>query len=145
MPETASLDHDEIERTSWPGLAGRVALVTGGSRNMGRAFALGLADAGADVAILDLPGQESAARSVLSQIEQRGRRGVFVPLDIRDAGSIAGAVAEVDAALGIRVLINNAGKTDDEVPSVLDYPAPVLGRASVRAGRPIVNRVAMSR
>jgi NAD(P)-dependent dehydrogenase (short-subunit alcohol dehydrogenase family) len=110
-----------------PGLAGRVALVTGGSRNMGRAFAIGLAAAGADVAILDLPAQERAARAVVAEVEQRGRRAVFVAADVRDAGSVAAAVDAAQAALGVvRVLINNAARTDDDGGSALDYPVTAL-------------------
>ncbi len=116
-----------MPESSRPGLAGRVAIVTGGSRNMGRAFALGLAASGADVAILDLPGQEAAARAVVGEIEQRGRRGIFVPVDVRDPDSVAAAVAAAQAALGVvRVLVNNAARTDDDAGSALDYPVAAL-------------------
>ena len=55
---------------------------------MGRAFVLGLAGAGANVAILDLPSQEDAARSVAEEIELLGRESCFVPVDIRDVKAV---------------------------------------------------------
>jgi NAD(P)-dependent dehydrogenase (short-subunit alcohol dehydrogenase family) len=112
---------------TWPGLSGRVALVTGGARNMGRAFAIGLAGAGAHVAIIDLPGQEADARAVIGLIERVGRHGLFVPADIRDAAAIERAVAAVEGSLGpVRVLINNAALTSDDESPTLDYPIAAL-------------------
>ena len=117
----------EAASTAWPGLAGRVALVTGGSRNMGRGFTLGLAGAGADVAILDLPGQEADARAVIADVERLGRRGLFVPADIRDAAATERAVAAVERSLGlVRVLVNNAALTSDDESPTLDYPLAAL-------------------
>ena len=107
-------------------LDGKNAIVTGGSRNMGREIALALAEAGADVAIVDLPSMADVAANTASDIESRGRRACFVSLDIREVGAIPGAVAEAVDNLGpIQVLVNNAGKTDDAGTPFLEYlPAP---------------------
>ncbi|MBM3957799.1 MAG: SDR family oxidoreductase [Gemmatimonadetes bacterium] len=102
-------------------LDGRNAVVTGASRNMGRAIALAIADAGADVAVVDLPSEADAASGTVAAIEARRRRSAFVALDIRDVAAIPPAVGEIEARLGpIHVLVNNAGKTDD-------VPTPVVG------------------
>jgi 2-deoxy-D-gluconate 3-dehydrogenase len=89
-------------------LAGRVALVTGASRGIGRAVALALAAAGADVGL--------AARStgdlklVADEIGEFGRRGLPVALDVTDSSSVDQAVSAVVAGLGrLDVLVNNAG------------------------------------
>jgi 3-oxoacyl-[acyl-carrier protein] reductase len=114
-------------------LTGRVALVTGGSRGLGRADALTLARAGADVAIADilLESDTSAARSygVLAQaavaqgfvhtestveeIRSLGRRGLALRCDVTDREAVNRAVAEVVAELGsVDILVNNAGTLD---------------------------------
>ena len=69
-------------------LDGTTAIVTGGSRNMGRVFSLALADAGANVAIVDLPQQADAAVDVAREVETRGRRATFAPLDLRSPEDI---------------------------------------------------------
>ena len=71
-------------------LDGRKAIVTGGSRNMGRQIAIGLAEAGANVAVVDLPAAEGEAGNTVSEIEARGCRGCFVALDVRDVEAIPG-------------------------------------------------------
>lgn len=111
----------------WPGLAGRVAIVTGGSRNMGRAFALGLAGVRVHVGLLDLPSQESLAAGLVAEIERSGGRAVFVPVDVRDAAAVADAVRGVESGLGlVSILVNNAAKTDDDEAASLDYPPDLL-------------------
>ncbi|MBM4408416.1 MAG: SDR family oxidoreductase [Chloroflexi bacterium] len=111
----------------WPGLAGRVAIVTGGSRNMGRGFALGLAGAGVAVGLLDLPSQDSAAAEVLAQIKGHGGRALFVPADVRDSAAVADAVAQVESELGVvSILVNNAARMEDDEASCLDYPPDLL-------------------
>jgi 3-oxoacyl-[acyl-carrier protein] reductase len=89
--------------------SGRVALVTGGSRGIGRAIALALADAGADVAV-NYRTQAQAAADVVAAINGKGRRAVAAGADVSDAAAVARMIAEVAAALGpVDILINNAG------------------------------------
>ncbi|AYN31064.1 oxidoreductase [Streptomyces albus] len=86
-----------------------MALVTGGSRGIGAATALRLAEEGADVALTCVRG-EAEAEKVLARIEALGRRGVALRADAADAGEAAGAVERTVAALGrLDVLVNNAG------------------------------------
>ncbi|MEU8887753.1 3-oxoacyl-ACP reductase family protein [Streptomyces sp. NPDC048442] len=87
----------------------KAALVTGGSRGMGAAIALRLAQDGADVAVTYVEGEE-AAQDVVRKIEALGRRGIAVRMDAADAESVTSAVATVADAFGrLDVLVNNAG------------------------------------
>jgi NAD(P)-dependent dehydrogenase (short-subunit alcohol dehydrogenase family) len=89
-------------------LDGQVALVTGASRGLGRAIALALANAGANVAI----GLHDVARDhgVPAEIETLGRRAMPVQMDVRDLGQIRAAVeAVVDHYGRLDILVNNAG------------------------------------
>ena len=89
-------------------LTGRTALVTGAARGLGRAIAVALAHAGADVA-LGLKNASSAA-DVVSEIEGMGRRAVRVALDVTDLRQIDAGVAATLAAFGkIDILVNNVG------------------------------------
>ncbi|QEU90830.1 SDR family oxidoreductase [Streptomyces kanamyceticus] len=90
-------------------LTGKKALVTGGSRGMGAAIALRLAQGGADVAITYVQ-NEGAAHEVVAKIESMGRRGFAVKADAADAGDAAGAVERAaDDLGGLDILVNNAG------------------------------------
>jgi NAD(P)-dependent dehydrogenase (short-subunit alcohol dehydrogenase family) len=89
-------------------LDGQVALVTGAARGLGRAIALALAHAGADVAL----GLRDAATGgeLAAQIEALGRRAVALPMDVTDLGQVRAAVDGAAAALGrLDLLVNNAG------------------------------------
>jgi len=93
-------------------LAGRVALVTGGSRGIGRATALALAQAGADVAV-NYRNSAGEAQQVCDLIARLGRRTVKVGADVSLAAEAARLVRAVEAALGpVGVLVNNAGVSE---------------------------------
>ncbi len=114
-------------------LSGRVALVTGGSRGLGRVDALTLARAGADVAVADilLESDTSAAESLgilaqaavaqgmvhteetVDEIRSLGRRAMAVRCDVTDRAQVDDAVGQVVAELGsVDILVNNAGTLD---------------------------------
>jgi len=90
-------------------LEGQVALVTGGSRSIGRAIALGFAREGADVAINYVHHAEEA-QSAIREIEALGRRALAVRADTSQRAQVHAMVDEVTARLGpMDVLVNNAG------------------------------------
>jgi 3-oxoacyl-[acyl-carrier protein] reductase len=114
-------------------LSGRVALVTGGSRGLGRADALTLARAGADVVIADIlvesddsaaadygPLAQAAASGGLvkteataREIQELGRRSLAVKCDVTDAAQVETAVSRAVGELGsVDILVNNAGTLD---------------------------------
>lgn len=90
-------------------LQGRNAVVTGGSRGIGRAIALRLAEAGADVA-LTYRERASEAEQVVWEIKGKGRRAVALQMDVTRRESVEQVARDARSALGpIAVLVNNAG------------------------------------
>lgn len=90
-------------------IAGKVALVTGASRGLGRAIALALAGAGADVA-LNYRERDDDAKEVCRQIAGLGRRSLAARADVSVASEVARLVKTVEAELGtVTILVNNAG------------------------------------
>ncbi len=90
-------------------LAGRIALVTGASRGIGRAIAIALAGAGADVAV-NYRSKADEARKVCREIEKLGRRGIAVQADVGRTTAVAGLVERVQREFGtVAILVNNAG------------------------------------
>jgi NAD(P)-dependent dehydrogenase (short-subunit alcohol dehydrogenase family) len=100
-----------------PKLLGKVAAVTGAARGLGRAYALRLAQLGADVAVIDIRldaaaefGETLSAESVPAEIEKLGRRSVGVQADLARRGEAQGAIQRTLETFGrIDVLVNNAG------------------------------------
>jgi NAD(P)-dependent dehydrogenase (short-subunit alcohol dehydrogenase family) len=90
-------------------LAGKVALITGGAKRLGRASALALAEAGAAVVITYLQSSREA-RQTLRQIEKLGVSAAALPCDVTDEKSVRTAFREVGRRFGVLdVLVNNAG------------------------------------
>jgi 3-oxoacyl-[acyl-carrier protein] reductase len=93
----------------YPDLSGRVALVTGAGRGIGKAIALTLAEAGADVAV-NYRERADAAAATADEIRRLGGRAAVVQADVSLAAEVAALVATVAAELGpIDILVNNAG------------------------------------
>jgi 3-oxoacyl-[acyl-carrier protein] reductase len=133
-------------------LSGRVALVTGGSRGLGRADALTLARAGADVAIVDIQlesdaGEDAERYGLLAQaaraqglvyteatageIQGMGRRALAIKCDVTDVAQVEAAVARTVEELGaVDILVNNAA-TLDHVGQLLDQ-SPELWERDLR-------------
>ncbi len=89
-------------------LAGRVALVTGGNGGIGRGIAIGLAEAGAAVAVIGR--NEDKNQRVLGELKGMGASAMAVKLDVTDRVALGRALEQVESALGgIDVLVNNAG------------------------------------
>ena len=94
-------------------LKDKVALVTGGSRGIGRACAVALARAGAQVAIT-YAGNEAAAQETVAQIEKAGGKARALKFDVADTRACQDAVEQVVKELGrLDVLVNNAGVSVD--------------------------------
>ncbi|MFE7431359.1 SDR family NAD(P)-dependent oxidoreductase [Streptomyces sp. NPDC014735] len=90
-------------------LTGRTAVVTGAARGLGRAFAVGLAEAGADLVLVDLPGAEGIDATA-AQVEALGRRARVYGQDLADIDALPGFVDAVRAEAGpLHILVNNAG------------------------------------
>lgn len=109
-------------------LTGRVALVTGGARGIGKCIAVTLAECGADIGIVDV--NEDAGLQTVAELEGMGRKATFRRCDVTDSDAVKDVVGDVRKELGgLTILVNNAGITrdnlllrmkDDEWQSVLD-------------------------
>jgi NAD(P)-dependent dehydrogenase (short-subunit alcohol dehydrogenase family) len=96
-------------------LAGKRALVTGGAKRIGRAIALALAEAGADVAIT-FRGSVAEAERTVEEMRGQGVRGLAMVCDVREEASVQAAVAGVVEEFGgLDILINNAGAFETAV------------------------------
>ena len=90
-------------------LTGRVALVTGASRGIGRAIALALAGAGADVAV-NCRERGRSAEETADAIRTKGRRALAIAADVSESRAVEGMVRAAEAELGpVDLLVNNAG------------------------------------
>ena len=95
------------------GLQDKIAIVTGASQGIGRAIAIGLAQAGAHVVLAKHPGGDMGPiEEVRAEIEGLGRRALIVLTDVSDVGQLRAMVETARAAFGrIDILVNNAGWT----------------------------------
>ena len=94
-------------------LEGKVALVTGGSRGIGRAIALKLAAEGADV-VINFAGNVAAAEATVSEIKALGRRALMIQADVASGEACTAMGESVIKEMGkIDILVNNAGITRD--------------------------------
>ncbi len=93
------------------GLENKIAIVTGASQGIGRDLAIGLAEAGAHVALVSR--NQSALEEVASEIMALDRKALVIPRDLTDVSQIRAMVKQVDDTFGkIDILINNAAWTD---------------------------------
>src|SRR6516162_7703107 len=89
-------------------LSGRISIVTGGNGGIGRAIALGLAQAGAAVAVLAR--NEEKNQRVIGELQAPGVRTLAVRIDVTERGQLQPALKKVEETLGpISILVNNAG------------------------------------
>jgi len=96
-------------------LAGKIAVVTGGSRGIGRATSIALAEAGALV-LVNYRSNEEAAKQTLSLIEEAGGQAELVCFDVADPDSVdRGLKAAIERHGGIDILVNNAGISIDQL------------------------------
>jgi NAD(P)-dependent dehydrogenase (short-subunit alcohol dehydrogenase family) len=106
-------------------LAGRLALVTGSARGIGRSIALAFAEAGTDVIVSDL--DEAAANAVADEIRARGVKAYAYRLDVSDLSAVEAVAATVAREAGeVSILVNNAGVIFPELISAPDAPAHFL-------------------
>ena len=89
-------------------LSGKVAVVTGGARGLGREIAQALAESGADVVVGDI--QEEAAALAASELAELGRRSLYIRADVTQVAQCRALVSESVRQLGrLDILVNNAG------------------------------------
>jgi len=127
---------------------GKVALVTGGNRGLGRAFALALAEAGADVAIVARDADRSA--DVVAELAELGVRSMACTADVTSRADVERMAAEVSEGLGgIDILVNNAGLAihrpsmeipDEEWRSIFDINVHGLWLCSTVVGASMMAR-----
>jgi NAD(P)-dependent dehydrogenase (short-subunit alcohol dehydrogenase family) len=91
------------------GLEGRVALITGGARDVGKEIAMGLAAEGAAV-VINYHGSREGAEAVVDEITSMGGKAKAIKCDITDFNAVKGMIAEtVETFGGLNILVNNAG------------------------------------
>ena len=124
-------------------LSGKTAIVTGAGRGIGRALAVGLAEAGADVALLART--EKDLTETAGMIEELGKKALILPTDVTEMEQIHTAIAEIEAKWGkIDILVKNAGMnirskaldaTDEEWQQIMDTNLKSAFMMSQEAGR----------
>lgn len=108
-------------------LTGKVAFITGGGAGIGRGIALGFAEFGADISLLDTNAE--AAGQVAELVRAKGRRALAITADVTDRAAVRAAITRAVAELGrLDILVNNAGGT---------RPLPLLDMADKQLDRRI--------
>jgi NAD(P)-dependent dehydrogenase (short-subunit alcohol dehydrogenase family) len=129
-------------------LAGRISVVTGAARGIGRALALALAEAGSDVAVVVRT--PSSADDLVAEIEKLGVRALAVTADVTDPDQVAAAADQITDGLGpVDILVNNAGVglhkaaldlTPEEVRHILNVNIDGVWNCAQAFGRGMVAR-----
>jgi NAD(P)-dependent dehydrogenase (short-subunit alcohol dehydrogenase family) len=129
-------------------LDGKVCIVTGASRGLGRAMSVALAEAGADIAAVAR--SQNDIEETANVVRENGRRAIAVPCDVHDSKSVTAMVDQVVAELGqIDVLINNAGggemkplidMTEDEWIRIVDLNVNAMFRICKAVGPHMISR-----
>jgi NAD(P)-dependent dehydrogenase (short-subunit alcohol dehydrogenase family) len=122
---------DDVTRTSLTHgailLTDQVALITGGGAGIGRGIAVGFAEFGADVVLLDINAE--AAEHVASLVRAKGRRAAVIAADVTDRAAVRAGIERIMVEFGrLDILVNNAGGT---------RPLPLLDMADKQADRRI--------
>ena len=111
-------------------LEGKVAIVTGARRGMGRAIALAFAEAGADITVCDVVVEDGEMEAVVEEIKKLGRRSLAVQADISQKTDVDNLVQRVIDEFGvIDILVNNAGR---------GFGAPLLDSAGRAVRGPVL-------
>ena len=131
-------------------LEGKVALVTGGRRGIGKAMALGFAEVGADVAVADSVIEDGALEAVAEEIRKLGRRSLAVQADVTQKSDVDNMVKKVMDEFGaIDILVNNAGigtqlalidTPEDEWQRVMDVDLKGCYLCSQAVGKGMIER-----
>lgn len=107
-----------------PDLGNKVALITGAASGIGRATAWALAQAGANIAINDLPSVQPQADQLATEIRALGRQALVLPADVADQAAVEQMIAEAVARLGrLDIFVSNAFYSDED----LFYQADLAG------------------
>ena len=131
-------------------LQGKVAIVTGSRRGIGKAIALAFAEAGANVALCDIIVEPGGLEAVAEEIKQRGRRSLAVQTDLTLRSDVDNLIQKVMDEFGvIDILVNNAGTitrstlvetTEEEWDKVMDTNLKGYFLCSQAAGRTMIER-----
>ncbi|MDP5273405.1 3-oxoacyl-[acyl-carrier-protein] reductase [Chengkuizengella axinellae] len=130
-------------------LNGKVALVTGASRGIGKAIALSLAEAGADI-VVNFAGNEKAAAEVVEAIEDLGRKAIKIQANVSQTFEVANMFKQAIETFGkVDILVNNAGVTrdnllmrmkEDEFDQVIDINLKGVFNCIKAATRPMMKQ-----
>jgi NAD(P)-dependent dehydrogenase (short-subunit alcohol dehydrogenase family) len=124
-----------VNKTGLFDLTGQVAVVTGGNGGLGRGIALGLAEAGATIAVLGRNQEKS--RAVLSELKALGVRSIAVTIDLTKRDEFEPAFQKVENELGsVDILVNNAGNVSLSGGVMNETPEILLRTPAGRWGQP---------